>query len=128
MHPWLSQKGPSPRVNSATVKINRAGPRPEYAGSQNVERDNGDVPSNMPDETFLDSCGRLNEGVLQHGRGPRLYVGGIHADFTDDDVKMHFSRWRRVIDVYFPAFPVQPSSGTPPRCGTPAEPATTAGK
>eukprot|EP00884_Botryococcus_braunii_P000570 jgi/Botrbrau1/10513/Bobra.0133s0113.2 len=90
-------------INSATVKINRAGPRPEYAGSQNVERDNGDAPSNMPDETFLDSCGHLNEGVLQHGRGPRLYVGGIHADITDDDVKMHFSRWGRVIDVYFPA-------------------------
>ena len=61
-----------------------------------------DAPSKVPDEAFLDSCGHLNEGVQQHGRGPRLYVGGIHSDITEDDVKMHFSRWGRVVDVYFP--------------------------
>lgn len=43
--------------------------------------------------------------VLQasaHGKGPRLYVGGIPDDVHEDDIKNHFERWGDVVDIYFP--------------------------
>ena len=37
-----------------------------------------------------------------HGRGPRLYVGGITDDLNEDDIRNHFGRWGNVVDIYFP--------------------------
>lgn len=40
--------------------------------------------------------------VSGHGKGPRLYVGGIPDDVQEADIKNHFDRWGNVVDVYFP--------------------------
>lgn len=37
-----------------------------------------------------------------HGKGPRLYVGGIPDEVTEDDIKAHFEQWGNVVDIYFP--------------------------
>ena len=37
-----------------------------------------------------------------HGKGPRLYVGGISEEVTEDEIKAHFSKWGTVVDIYFP--------------------------
>ena len=40
--------------------------------------------------------------MQQHGKGPRLYVGGIPDDVTEEEIKLHFGRWGNVVDIYFP--------------------------
>ncbi len=47
-------------------------------------------------------AGNGAEGALQHGKGPRLYVGGINPAIHKDDIKAHFSKWGKVLDVHFP--------------------------
>jgi RNA recognition motif-containing protein len=37
-----------------------------------------------------------------HGRGPRLYVGGVPDEITEEDIIEHFNKWGNVVDVYFP--------------------------
>jgi hypothetical protein len=37
-----------------------------------------------------------------HGRGPRLYVGGVPDEITEDDIVEHFNKWGQVVDCYFP--------------------------
>lgn len=37
-----------------------------------------------------------------HGRGPRLYVGGVPDEITEEDIIQHFNKWGNVVDVYFP--------------------------
>lgn len=63
-------------------------------------------PPSLADEAFVENPlvpdSPHSSAALQHGRGPRLYVGGVHADIIEEDVKQHFSRWGRVLDVYFP--------------------------
>ena len=47
-----------------------------------------------------------------HGHGPRLYVGGVPDEITEEDIVEHFNKWGQVVDCYFPgeiypAFPHQ---------------------
>ncbi len=37
-----------------------------------------------------------------HGRGPRLYVGGVPDEITEEDIVEHFNKWGQVLDCYFP--------------------------
>ena len=37
-----------------------------------------------------------------HGRGPRLYVGGVPDEITEEDIVEHFNKWGQVVDCYFP--------------------------
>ena len=36
------------------------------------------------------------------GKGPRLYVGGVAEEITEERLKSHISRWGNVVDLYFP--------------------------
>ena len=36
------------------------------------------------------------------GEGPRLYVGGIAEDISEDELQEHFNKWGAVVDIYFP--------------------------
>ena len=40
-----------------------------------------------------------------HGRGPRLYVGGVPDEITEEDIVEHFNKWGQVVDCYFPGAP-----------------------
>lgn len=77
-------------------------------------------PPSLADEAFAETPhvpdSPHSSAALQHGRGPRLYVGGVHGDITEEDVKLHFSRWGRVLDVYFPGM-VYYMSLVRSRCG-----------
>lgn len=37
-----------------------------------------------------------------HGKGPRIYVGGIPDDVLENDIKNHFEKWGNVVEIYFP--------------------------
>ena len=53
-------------------------------------------------------CARLQADVPPgsptgaHGRGPRLYVGGVPDEITEEDIVEHFNKWGQVVDCYFP--------------------------
>ena len=36
------------------------------------------------------------------GEGPRIYVGGVPEELTEDDLRAHFGKWGAVVDIYFP--------------------------
>ena len=36
------------------------------------------------------------------GEGPRIYVGGIPDEISEDDLREHFCKWGAVVDIYFP--------------------------
>lgn len=52
------------------------------------------------------TAGSLTPGGMPptgaHGRGPRLYVGGVPDEITEEDIVEHFNKWGNVVDVYFP--------------------------
>ena len=35
-------------------------------------------------------------------QGPRLYVGGVPDDISEEQIVEHFNKWGNVVDVYFP--------------------------
>ena len=43
-----------------------------------------------------------NQHHQQKGSGPRLFCGHVPKDVTEDMVRLHFSQWGLVTDVYFP--------------------------
>ena len=36
------------------------------------------------------------------GEGPRIYVGGVPEELTEEDLSSHFGKWGAVVDIYFP--------------------------
>ena len=77
-------------IGGDIVKINRAGPRPEYeAGSEAAE-------------SAAAGSDADNRQAQSFGKGPRLYVGGVPDEVTEERLKAHFSRWGNVVDLYFP--------------------------
>ena len=63
-------------IDGVAVKVNRAGPRPNY----------DDQPAYQG----------------PHGTGPRLYLGGVPQALSSEDIREHFCQWGQVIDIYFP--------------------------
>lgn len=70
---------PEHLVAGHPVRVNRAGPRPNYEEQEAPAAYSG-----------------------PHGTGPRLYVGGVPGQVSEEDLKEHFGAWGRVSDVYFP--------------------------
>ena len=35
-------------------------------------------------------------------QGPRLYVGGVPDEISEEQIVEHFNKWGNVVDVYFP--------------------------
>lgn len=70
-------------VNGIVVQIKRAGARP------------ADVPTVTP--KTVPPC-----FPEPFGRGPRIYVGGIPDNLSEDRLRQHFLQWGPVSDVYFP--------------------------
>ena len=77
-------------IGGDVVKINRAGPRPEFeeSSSEGAEPAAADTDNSRQPQLF--------------GKGPRLYVGGVPEGLTEERLKAHFSRWGNVVDLYFP--------------------------
>ncbi|CAL8460743.1 g274 [Coccomyxa elongata] len=96
-------------VEGVLVKINKAGPRPEY---EQTPRDDTQAPkqagsdtSNGGNHQTLGGSGPGGGSITSsgaHGRGPRLYVGGVPDEITEEDIIEHFNKWGNVVDVYFP--------------------------
>ena len=40
--------------------------------------------------------------LLCLGKGPRLYVGGVPDEISEEQIVEHFNKWGNVVDVYFP--------------------------
>ena len=76
-------------IGGDVVKINRAGPRPEF-----------EEPA--PGGTEPAAADSDNPQPQLFGKGPRLYVGGVPEELTEERLKAHFSRWGNVVDLYFP--------------------------
>lgn len=75
----------SPVYQRATnqVQVKRAGPRPP------------DIPQhNKPPAARVEH--------VPFGKGPRIYVGGVHECLTEARLREHFSKWGTVSDIYFP--------------------------
>ncbi|CAK0744721.1 hypothetical protein CVIRNUC_001569 [Coccomyxa viridis] len=81
-------------IDGVMVKINRAGPRPEHEHPQD------DKPQSTPSTACADAQPASPTGA--HGRGPRLYVGGVPDEITEEDIVEHFNKWGQVVDCYFP--------------------------
>ena len=79
-------------IGGDVVKINRAGPRPEYEAVS-------DMATVEDTGTEADAANRQPQ---LFGKGPRLYVGGVPEELTEERLKDHFSRWGNVVDLYFP--------------------------
>ena len=79
-------------IGGDVVKINRAGPRPEFEAALEAAE--------------LAAAGADGDAVNRQpqlfGKGPRLYVGGVPEELTEERLKAHFSRWGNVVDLYFP--------------------------
>ncbi len=79
-------------IGGDLVKINRAGPRPEHELQREAEE--------------AASCAVESDAASRQpqlfGKGPRLYVGGVPEELTEERLKAHFSRWGNVVDLYFP--------------------------
>lgn len=84
-------------VGGEVVKINRAGPRPEYEMQR--DSDDLDTSSSGAEAKKLEALSRQPQ---LFGKGPRLYVGGVPESLTEERLKAHFSRWGNVVDLYFP--------------------------
>ena len=78
-------------IGGMVVKINRAGPRPDFEASSLEGAD-----------TAADEADSGNRQPQLFGKGPRLYVGGVPEELTVERLKAHFSRWGSVVDLYFP--------------------------
>lgn len=83
-------------IGGEVVRINRAGPRPE----SELQRDSDDLDTPTP-STFSKQPDYGRQPQL-FGKGPRLYVGGVPEELTEERLKAHFSRWGNVVDLYFP--------------------------
>lgn len=79
-------------IGGDLVKINRAGPRPEHELLREAEEAASDAAES-------DAASRQPQ---LFGKGPRLYVGGVSEELTEERLKAHFSRWGNVVDLYFP--------------------------
>ncbi|DBA71999.1 TPA: hypothetical protein ACH3X2_010742 [Trebouxia sp. C0005] len=79
-------------IGGDLVKINRAGPRPEHELQREAEEAASDAAES-------DAASRQPQ---LFGKGPRLYVGGVPEELTEQRLKAHFSRWGNVVDLYFP--------------------------
>ncbi|DBB02731.1 TPA: hypothetical protein ACH3X3_011672 [Trebouxia sp. C0006] len=79
-------------IGGGVVKINRAGPRPEHE----LQREAEEAASNAAESDTASRQPQL------FGKGPRLYVGGVPDELTEERLKAHFSRWGNVVDLYFP--------------------------
>lgn len=79
-------------IGGDVVKINRAGPRPEFEASL----EGADSSAAGADSDAVNRQPQL------FGKGPRLYVGGVPEELTEERLKAHFSRWGNVVDLYFP--------------------------
>lgn len=79
-------------IGGDVVKINRAGPRPDFESSLG-----GAEPADAGA-----SSDAINRQPQLFGKGPRLYVGGVPEELTEERLKAHFSRWGNVVDLYFP--------------------------
>ena len=75
------------------MKINRAGPRPEHELQREAEEEAASTAAEN------DAASRQPQ---LFGKGPRLYVGGVPEELTEERLKAHFSRWGNVVDLYFP--------------------------
>lgn len=82
------------QIAGEVVRINRAGPRPE----SELLRDSEDLEASSSSKQ-LDAYNRQPQ---LFGKGPRLYVGGVPEELTEERLKTHFSRWGNVVDLYFP--------------------------
>jgi len=74
-------------IEGSLVKINQAGPRPDYGCRT------GDKLLRMKNP---------GQHIWARGKSARLYVGGIQQNISAYLVYSHFSRWGTVLDIYFP--------------------------
>ena len=52
---------------------------------------------------ILLNLGFSNTGVgVLPIQGPRLYVGGVPDEISEEQIVEHFNKWGNVVDVYFP--------------------------
>lgn len=79
-------------IGGDLVKINRAGPRPDQEPLREAE----EAVSEGAEGSAVSRQPQL------FGKGPRLYVGGVPEELTEERLKTHFSRWGNVVDLYFP--------------------------
>lgn len=84
-------------IGGEVVRINRAGPRPE----SELQRES-DVLEASSSGTNLKQLDGYSRQPQLFGKGPRLYVGGIPEEVSEERLKAHFSRWGNVVDLYFP--------------------------
>ena len=119
-------------IDGVEVKINRAGPRPEYNSqvwrpchlvavrSPRVHRGalsimhhsaslqlGGCASQPLPKQHHAGAQLEAGTGVRTAqpaalGEGPRIYVGGVPEELTEDDLSSHFGKWGAVVDIYFP--------------------------
>ncbi len=80
-------------IGGDMVKITRAGPRPEHE----IELEAEEAATSAVAEG--DASSRQSQ---LFGKGPRLYVGGVPDELTEERLKAHFSLWGNVVDLYFP--------------------------
>ena len=80
-------------IGGDLVRVNRAGPRPEHELLQPEAEE-------ATSEVAADSAASRQPNLF--GKGPRLYVGGVPEELTEERLKTHFSRWGNVVDLYFP--------------------------
>ncbi|KAK9805966.1 hypothetical protein WJX73_009458 [Symbiochloris irregularis] len=88
-------------IEDVIVKINKAGPRPEYdpMSPTSPESENGPL-HHLGLGTSGDASTAARQPCL--GEGPRIYVGGVPDDITEEDLRGHFNHWGNVLDIYFP--------------------------
>eukprot|EP00890_Picochlorum_soloecismus_P001567 jgi/Picsp_1/2410/NSC_05871-R1_heterogeneous nuclear ribonucleoprotein a1-like len=60
------------------------------------------VGHSQPVSGYIGTVRGSNSYGAQKGSGPRLFCGHVPKEVTEEHVKMHFSRWGTVTDVYFP--------------------------
>lgn len=65
------------------VQVKRAGPRP-------------------PDNSQDNKPTAAKVEYVPFGKGPRIYVGGVHECLTEARLCEHFSKWGTISDIYFP--------------------------
>jgi len=60
------------------------------------------VGHSQPLPGYVGNVGGANSYGAPKGSGPRLFCGHVPKEVMEEHVKMHFSRWGTVTDVYFP--------------------------
>ena len=84
-------------IGGEVVRINRAGPRPE----SELQRPGAGFEASSSGTNLKQLDGASRQPQL-FGKGPRLYVGGVPEEVSEERLKAHFSRWGNVVDLYFP--------------------------